>query len=941
MVAETSGAAPQVVSPELAKLAEKAGGLGVDGKSLPGAVILVNHGDQNLNAIPDYSDLNFPIATHPVLVPMSLKIIPGPKIDWDKVTVVFEYDGLTTDNFKLEMFNGTELDSVPFPAPTNGQFPIGKDGINKATLGDLVQMRDFSPAKQKTLRIWKTPPKNRTDQNRMIDDYIAPGEKTKGQKYTAKELGFPAANDTVLLYLEGINAKADVPIKVKVLCKDASTTVQVVEPNLGINNSNTPIAGSDGMRLLRAGVPDVPFLIDEHLAEGQVVADDRTPGPKFAHDEMVEDQGDGFRFWWAHDRGEKMIDENVTDWAPIAIDLPKELLNKGFKFSLEMKLEKADPNVQLVVGRALKGAKDNRRAFLQEKRFFEAQQGQINAKNGVIVLTGADPIKDVTDFLGNTAGRHQLLCKANYILKAPGVQPKVKVVLKMRVTGPDGKVTVPADQFVLTLMQLTKFYALYSVRADAIKTGKGPANDKLKPPAADARFYPIDEIPKVQEGLDAFTAVPDTEGGTPAKPLRYPDAQILDADARDQGKKNYFVSIHGFNVDLKDAISQFNDEYARVFWIGFRGNYVGLTWDGDTHFHLLKGEIPYVEFNVSIRNAIHSSFSSMRFMETVTGWAGDPNNVNVMAHSLGNLVMWDAVRTYGRYVDLGGADAEGRKAKGLVRNIISNESAVWEETFESENPLDYNSKFKNPPTATQHDQGQYPASVELLNEIYPVDPTGPVKNPKPPPAFTFKATDAEKQHSWRFWLNQKNHNTTVGLSGRPYHSYTRTDYCLNFMERFFDRRYYGTHPLPVGVPGLPIVHLDYHLLRERLHKSGALRSPLFDPNRNKLFLFDVPTLQVERKLLYLFTDLNGASGRIPNPLKNALNLSAIDYGWRASPGEPIKRLAFPEERNHSDFITLPYYQIYRWWDNYLGNGPDKPAGWPKPSSAIPIGDEGR
>ncbi len=111
-----------------------------------------------------------------------------------------------------------------------------------------------------------------------------------------------------------------------------------------------------------------------------------------------------------------------------------------------------------------------------------------------------------------------------------------------------------------------------------------------------------------------------------------------------------------------------------------------------------------------------------------------------MAHSLGNLVMWDALRLQRRI----------NGAKNIVNNAISVEAAIWEEAFWPEQNVIY------------------------LHESDPQD-------------NILYSPDVLMRHSWTFWFRQKNakgKELTVKdvLSGQIYHSYVALDSALNMMK---------------------------------------------------------------------------------------------------------------------------------------------------------------
>jgi len=106
-----------------------------------------------------------------------------------------------------------------------------------------------------------------------------------------------------------------------------------------------------------------------------------------------------------------------------------------------------------------------------------------------------------------------------------------------------------------------------------------------------------------------------------------------------------------------------------------------------------------------VENALQTAPSLMLLLREVQQWAGnEAQNVDLMGHSLGNGVCFDALRLEARL----GAGAP------LIRNMISLESATWPEAYEPEQPIEY---------------------------LAPSDPVA-------------YSVDELKQHSWAFWFNQ-------------------------------------------------------------------------------------------------------------------------------------------------------------------------------------------
>lgn len=102
-----------------------------------------------------------------------------------------------------------------------------------------------------------------------------------------------------------------------------------------------------------------------------------------------------------------------------------------------------------------------------------------------------------------------------------------------------------------------------------------------------------------------------------------------------------------------------------MYRLGYRGDMVGYKWEGDEN-------TPLFDFNEE--NAFQSSFGLMSLIKSLN----DSNKqVYVAAHSLGNLVVLDALRRL----------ALTYPGKSFVKNLVHIEAAVWE-TIYANNPAD-------------------------------------------------------------------------------------------------------------------------------------------------------------------------------------------------------------------------------------------------------------
>ena len=164
--------------------------------------------------------------------------------------------------------------------------------------------------------------------------------------------------------------------------------------------------------------------------------------------------------------------------------------------------------------------------------------------------------------------------------------------------------------------------------------------------------------------------------------------------------KDIFIFLHGFNVGLNSAIKTNQIIFRRMYWLGYRANYLGITWEGS---YGPEGVWTKINFDKCVKQAFQSSRAINQFLSGLP----KTKDVNIMAHSLGNLVMWDALRL----------EQYKESPTVLVFNVFSIQAAIWEDMF-------------------------YPrSSISYSNE------------PDSANNVTYSIADL-KRHSWAFWLNQ-------------------------------------------------------------------------------------------------------------------------------------------------------------------------------------------
>lgn len=715
----------------------------------PGKFVFSNHNDDDENGVPDYADARLPepyradVAGHEQsVIPLIVELRPNPDwpfpIDWSKLGIRVIYPGLD------------------HPPSFTGR-PLSADFV------------DYTGDKVGPMRLWRTRLVAR--HWREPANYVVPRH-----GYGAREWGLRDGALEALLILEGTTPVRAGMIQAE-LAYDGTIVrdrvqASIVEPNLGVNNSNPGALHGDPR--LPPGVPDVEFRIDEN-DQGQRVMDDRQ-----RDDEMVEDQGAGFRFWWNEAEGPDVALDDLTDLAPLVVDVPDDL-PVGFRWFLRARgcsiylYPAVSPSV-------------NRRAFLQTEELAREQIAQ----HGWTVRDGA------TQEITVRPGRNEFLFAG---LRSAS---STRGALILLAAAPGSEAPVPVDSARLTLQGSRTLWWLASARGA---------------PSVSMGSYPVDGT-----GTVTIQRYP-----TPAWPA-----------GREGGRRpgTYVVMLHGFNVTEREAVTSFDRVYKRLYWLGLRGLFIGFTWHSDETWRLHTGlwESVPARFDPNVENAFQTAPALRDFLIQVRDRAGGAEHVDLMAHSLGNLVMWEALRLHERL---------GRGP--LARSIFMIEPAVWSEAFDPEAGVGYNGSGDD---------------------------------------RAFYSTNQLRQQSWAFWFNQAGHDPRAALAGFVYHSYLPGDSALWAMRLndFIWRKWSG------AVSGLRPQRL-WHYYRDRLERRPPVnRAPVGD-NR---FYDRIPALlQIgHRTTDYGVADLSPAAGELPHPMAFA-NYRASQGGWTAGAHSDFKDLEFP------------------------------------------------
>lgn len=667
-----------------------------------------------------------------------------------------------------------------------------------------------------TLRLWKS-----ATALRDVSNYLEPR-----RPYSLEALGFDLAEmagtgrGEVLLYLEGINSTAGLPAGVEAAVGDGQRIardrvyVTVVEPTLGVNGSGPT-----------TGMPDVDFEIDNL-------------------DALVKDQGEGFSFWFADVRATQptlIQKDDLVDLFPLRFTMPGELVGQS-QLRLYWSLDAAG-DVSMVLHPAVaRELGKPRRAYVQEDAVALKQLQRIQEGAAVDRTLFSGGLLEVSPIKG---GAHELIAGVNASLGG-AVPPLMTLRL---IAGPPGLASPSQGQVVdsvrLTLRPIEEHMTLASARS---------ARDREYDYPSDRDLVPVEVYRTPSWG----------DGVSGKDPTREPH------------KKKFLVYLHGGLTPPHEAEESSQSFFKRTYWLGYRGHFIGFTWESDQFFPGLNS------YNLNAENAVRTAPGLRQFLEeTVAGdWGARAKDVDVVAHSMGSVVMMDALR-------IGAYDKQASQGPDrLVNNVVQMGAATWLEAYEPEGPVTY---------------------------------TGEVP-------IVYEVSDLER-NSFHHWFNRNRRPIKQDggvMTGLLYHAHDPRDKVLPVVQAL-DYFYNASIPRKLYCPPFPFPCPDefgYHFDRDRQYgpslppQATWFRGPtagMMPDNRFVVSVSYAPSLLYtlnngrlrydNRRFGYGVDDLGLMSGERP--------LSFADVNYEV-PQELDDFLA------HGVFLSRPLPEVYRFYEEFLG-----------------------
>ncbi|MEM7244485.1 MAG: hypothetical protein AAF533_04040 [Acidobacteriota bacterium] len=683
---------------------------------------------------------------------------------------------------------------------------------------------------------------------------------------------------------------------------------------------------------LRPGVSDVEWLLDV----------DPMTGVLNNHDEALEDQNGGLRFWATESELADLEDptfdtHDLEDLAPLLIELPQRLLDMDYTFHLE-----SDGNSSVARLHLYTVPPEFADAYLDDPRLHvkkvragllqrilepddageeedEDDEERLVGVKTVMVRPGALPVE--LPVMGELRQRQMYMLRVRQQADYPGQSFRVSLIAR----SPHGEPDQTIDSIKLNASKVRRQYWFGSCRLEPRGENTATRDYVLYGPAlgGETNCYPLD-------GYDRSDVYAEESRYCQGGRIFFPPMEKV-SGSRDPDKTKHLVYLHGFNM-TPEAVEAANDIYFKRFhWLGFRGNYVALNWFGDPSFARTnepRGSGLPQFYDGATRNAFRTSPSYRHFLKDVVQgqWGVAPEDVDIVAHSLGNLVVMDALRVH--VAEGSGAAHPGGPSK-LARHFYSLDAAVWEDVFLPQEEI------------------SYPAVDDYIDEfgMEQIERQEPIDYP----------VDALVRHSWAFWCRQDGRSIKQALDGGLIHGYNPRDYALALVMRFNDWRRHNPLPgtqrlrealllnvlteLAIGrdiigdglfdflLEASSQLEEDAHFYRERLipldGRGSAPDDRLRQRNLNNRGLDITPTLLISglRVPEYQAWFTNSPIGRLENEHAD-VQVNGGLRGWN--------------EFAHSDHRDVEMFRVFEWYEAYFGEHPR--SGLPD-LSPLPLGKE--
>jgi hypothetical protein len=639
------------------------------------------------------------------------------------------------------------------------------------------------------------------------DSRIGTNYVQNGLGYTASSLGFNQAAHEKTFFVEGINSVEKSKITATLSLGTSYPAVDTV--TVTVVDANIGVNCNNNMDNTDGMRVGVPDV--------EFIID--------SNDDIIKHQRHGFEFWWGRDTN-TITQLGLVDLFPVRIVVPTNL----YSWNLDYFLMTTGP-LALIAYNAVSPSSD-RRAFLKDASVAVSQlpMGGKYIGTNLSSLSWINLLPGTNEFVfrGEMGSSACVTGALNVLVLVSGTGVHVDPVV--------------ADSVKLVLKRDQDFYPMMSARGSD----------------SDASW--------------TYRIEPNASGTMLSKVIhRYPFPVKISGPDPDPGKSKYLIHAHGYRVTESDAYAELGETFRRTYWTGYRGNFVGFTWEGNER--LVWTSISYGQ---NVENAFRTGPCFLQLVHNTAQhtWGASPENIDVWMHSLGNQMALDGLRLW----------QIANPGVKLVHTLSSIEAAIWSETFWPQSAVQY----KSPPN----------------------DPTD---------AITYSVEDL-KLHSWAFWFNQTG-QSPLSAADMLVNSYNYDDYAL-WLMRFdecsirnpgiigppdrYNRKWLSVWGTEIGTNRAPYEALS-SLGRDLSHTIPAM---LRLDNRYE-YAPGGPTI-------YIPSDLVPCQGQVTNACATA-NINANSFGWNQyshggfKGGSEAMPVTLPGMPSFTPFET-PLFTIWKWFD---------------------------
>jgi len=234
------------------------------------------------------------------------------------------------------------------------------------------------------------------------------------------------------------------------------------------------------------------------------------------------------------------------------------------------------------------------------------------------------------------SGVNSFLLEAGRDVVTAATSDAVEFQFQSKLTYPSGKTRILQSRLPITLKAFSQFYDRYEVQYQNSNVG-------------DMRMDP------------GTTSLADWKKGGSASVHGSPAFEAND----------YFLFVHGWNMDDDDKRMFGETAFKRLYWQGFHGTFGMFNWPtfkDPVNIGLLPGDVDATSallstFNASEFTAYRSAATLLDVVQKLDVIHGRPS---VMAHSMGNFVVAEAMRLW----------AQNRAVQPLFKEYLASHSAI-------------------------------------------------------------------------------------------------------------------------------------------------------------------------------------------------------------------------------------------------------------------------